>query len=286
MTRSHCTVHILLLLLLLMAQTALAGEFKVIPLQHRSAEELVKVVRPLLGKGGQATIYENKLIIKTDAASFASIEDLVRQLDIKRQTLRISVRQDRSKGYVRREGQASGAIGNGRIRVGGGKTLSSRPGVVLGGDQPGDPRVRYSRRLGNMQQSSEQFIQVLDGQQGLITVGQQVPFSRQLAVVTGRYSGVSRTLDFREVSTGFLVRPHLRGDSVTIEITPHMASLPGGAEQTLEFQALTTTVNIPFGVWYNLGGHLQDSDEISRAILAIGTGRGSQSAAVWVKVEK
>ncbi len=276
----------LFMVIQLLCGLVMAAEIRVIPLQHRPAAELVPVVRGMIDQAGTVAAYENKLIVRADEETLAAVADLVKRLDTERQTLGIRVRQTLSEGHALREAHARGSLEAGDVGIGIVGTSPRRGGVMVGGAHPDDPRVQYSRRIGNMQRSSEQFVQVLDGEEAFISVGQEVPFERELSVVAGYYFGISRALDFREVTTGFLVRPRLQGDHAALEITPHMAFLDGEAEDALTFQSLVTTVRIPVGVWYNLSGNLERHDEVSQAILSIGTGEGSRDSDVWILVEK
>jgi hypothetical protein len=53
----------------------------------------------------------------------------------------------------------------------------------------------------------------------------------------------------------------------------------------VEFQELATTVRVAPGEWFNLGGTMQGRDEVSRAILARGTGKTENTSQLWVLIE-
>ena len=53
----------------------------------------------------------------------------------------------------------------------------------------------------------------------------------------------------------------------------------------IEFETLTTTVRAVPGTWLNLGGTMQERDEVSRAILSGRQGTSSSSGELWVLVE-
>lgn len=244
------------------------ADVKVVELRHRPAAEMVATLEPLMGTGSTVSSYGGRLIFKGPEKDLAEMERLVRQLDIQRSTLRLSVRQSTSN-------------------------VSSGQQEAIGGGLQGGPRsateltARFERTLGTGSQASDQFLLVLDGEEGYIAVGREVPYTSELAVVAGRHLAVAQRTEFRQVSTGFRVRTQLLAESVQLELTPHMASMDRqdqGGELT--FSTLTSKVVIPLGQWFNLAGHLQSRDEISQAILARNLGSGQSQRQVQIKVDR
>lgn len=244
------------------------GEVKVLELRHRPASEIAATLEPLLGRESSVSAYGGKLILKGSAKELAEIEQLVRKLDIQRTTLRLSVRQN------------AGNLSSGQQDALGGRILTG-PGAET------ELAARFERTLGTGAQTSEQFLLVLDGEEGYIAVGREVPYTSELAVLAGRHLAMAQRTEFRQVSTGFRVRPQLLAEAVQLELTPHMASLDRqqqGGELT--FSTLTSKVVIPFGQWFDLAGHLESRDELSRAILARNLGSGRVHSQVHIKVDR
>lgn len=255
-------------LLLPAAPTPVYAEVKVVELRHRPAGELVATLEPLMGQESSVSAYGGKLILKGSAKELAEIEQLVRKLDMERSTLRLSVRQNAS------------SLTSGQQQAMGGRVQS-------GAEASSELTARFERTLGTGNQNSDQFLLVLDGEEGYIAIGREVPYTRELAVLAGRHLAVGQRTEFRQVSTGFRVRPQLLAEAVQLELTPHMASLdrqdPGGE---LTFSTLTSTVVIPLGQWYNLAGNLDSRDEISQAILARTHGSGQSQNQIYIKVDR
>lgn len=244
------------------------ADVKVIELSHRPANELAAAIEPLLGRDSSVSAYSGKLILKGSAKELADIEKLVRQLDLRRSTLRLDLRQSATKLS---SGQQA-ALG-GRVQTG------PESAAVLSG--------RFERTLGTGSQNSDQFLLVLDGEEGYITVGREVPYTSELAVLAGQYLAVAQRTEFRQVSTGFRVRPQLLAEAVQLEVTPHMASLDQQAEGgELTFSTLTSKVVIPLGQWFNLGGHLESRDQVSAAILSRSLGAGQFQKQIYIKVDR
>jgi type II secretory pathway component GspD/PulD (secretin) len=250
------------------AQTPAHAEVKVVELRHRPADEMAATLEPLLGRDSSVSAYGGKLILKGSAKELAELEQLVRKLDIERSTLRLALRQS-SATLTSGQQQAMG----GRIQTG--------PGASS------ELSTRFERTLGTGSQNSDQFLLVLDGEEGYIAIGREVPYTSELAVLAGRHLAVAQRTEFRRVSTGFRVRPQVLAEGVQLELTPHMASLDRQAQGgELTFSTLTSTVVIPLGQWYNLAGHLESRDEISRAILARSLGSGQSHNQIYIKVDR
>lgn len=262
-------VFLLLLSCLLGCFTAgeVLAEVKVIELRHRPASELAVVVEPLLGEQGSVSAYGSKLILKGQAKELDEIEKVVRQLDVDRRTLRLAVRQSASELVSGQEGTLGGRL-----------QTASEAGIELSG--------RHQRTLSTGSDNSDQFLLVLEGEEGYITVGREVPFTSELAVAAGRHLALAQRTEFRQVSTGFRVRPQLLGETVRLELTPHMSSPDGQANGgDLTFRSLTSTVMVPLGQWFNLAGHLEHRDEVSQAILARRLGVGQSRSQVYIRVD-
>jgi len=236
--------------------TAAAPEFKIITLQHRLAEEILPIIKPLVGNEGTATAMQNNLIIRTDSGNMAEIEQIIARLDTARQNLKITVsRQDN------RQSDKSSAEVSGRKRIG---------NVVVGtGSYPDHAndgvQINIENRQSKTGSSSNQFIQVMDGERAFILVGQSIPYTQEWVNLTHRYVSVQRTTEFIEINTGFAIRPRSIGNQIELEITPRFTQL--NQNGFLDFEVLTTVIRANRGEWLDLGGIMQQKDDVSRAIL-------------------
>lgn len=248
-----------LLFVLAQGVWAASGEVKVIELEHRQAEELLVVLKPMLGSAGAVSSLGNRLILRASAKELAALEKLVAQLDTPRAMLRIAVRQE----------QSSVAIG-------------SEGGVILS-TSPGRVRIEEGgRTLGNSHQKTEQFVQVLDGETALIEVGQRRPYARIRAYVGGHRRGMVEVTDFQDLAEGFLVRPNLQGAGVVLDISPYQSTPT--ATGAVDFSQVATRVEAPFDEWIDLGGHLEGNfvgDNPGKVLRASGGQRH-----LWIKISR
>ena len=160
---------------------------EIIPLRHRTVEQVLPVLRPLLEPGATLTGQRGQLIVRASPANLAELRQALDAIDRPLRRLQISVRFD-----DRETSQAQDVGVNGRI-----SDRSARIGVHARERQAGS-----SERV-------DQRIQVLEGARAFIMAGHSVP-------VPG---GVWET------ATGFEAVPRLSGDTVLVDIAPRRESL-------------------------------------------------------------
>ena len=241
------------------------AEIKVLALKHVPAEEIMPVVRDVLEGQGKISTWDNRLIINASAEEIATIEEVLRQIDLPPTMLRISVRQENRQGQV------------------GTRVVLSNP--------PSPDAASGIRQLGNTNEQTTQTLRLRDGSKGFMLMGEMVPYVREMLLLARRYAGYGQTVEFQAVNTGFWVRPILERGYVTLEIRPHLegfqrsSSRMMGMPSVVQLQELVSTVRVPLGKWVDLGHHLREGDEVSRAILNWRTKNLHQQRTVWVKVD-
>lgn len=264
-------MHILILVFVCGAAWA-ANQFKIITLQHRFGQDLLSALQPLAGQGGVVSASGNHLFIDVPPERMAAIEQAIARLDIESRTYRIRVDRSGSSHSSMGRLEAGGSVG-GDVRM-----QRSRPG--LGRD--GVTIEMDSRETSSHTRGSE-YVSVLDGARAFIAVGQSVPFTEEWMIILRRYAHVQQTVQYHDITTGFSVLPRQIGQGVELEVVPRVASLRN--DGVVEFQELTTTVRVVPGEWFNLGGTMQERDEVSRAILARGAGKTESASQLWVLIE-
>lgn len=263
----------LLFVLLLFSISAFAAtEFKIFTLQHRFASDLLPVVGQMVGADGTASGMDNQLIIRAQPERMREIEALVTQLDAARVNRKIIVSTSNNVYSQQQRTEASGKVKTGK--------------VIIGNDRRARPNtgsIDIERSTNSTQQSSNQFINVLDGERAFIRVGQLVPFTQEWVTITRRYIQVDRITDWQEVATGFAVRPRTLGNEVELEITPRIARMNN--QGFIDFEELTTVIRSPLGSWVDIGGTMQQNDEVSRKILGSRGSSSEQNSNLSIKVE-
>jgi hypothetical protein len=157
-----------------------------ITLRHRTVEQVLPVLSPLLEPGATLTGQRGQLIVRTSPENLAELRRALEAIDRPSRRLVISVRFDDAGASESRELGGSGRISN----RGSGIDVRARDG-----------RSQASERV-------DQRLQVLEGGRAFIMAGQAAP-------VPG---GV------RETGTGFEAVPRIAGDRVMVEIAPRKES--------------------------------------------------------------
>lgn len=159
---------------------------EIIPLRHRTVDQVLPALRPLLEPGGTLSGQNNQLFVRASPGNLAELKRALEAIDRPLRRLQISVRFDEALDAASQGVEASGRIGN-RARV--------------------DVRAQDSRSSGT--ERVDQRIQVLEGGRAFIMTGQSVPMP------------ITRdTMVIREIATGFEAMPRLAGDTVLLEIAP------------------------------------------------------------------
>lgn len=247
-------------------------EFKIISLQHSFASDLLPAITPMVGLDGTATGMNNQLILRAQPERMREIEALIEKLDAARVNRRITV-----SNSLQQDSQSSTFDASGTVRSGNVTISNSRRTQNTGG------RLIVERNTSSTRQTGNQFINVLDGERAFISSGQIVPFTQEWVSITRRYVQIERFTDWREVTTGFAVRPRTIGNQVELEITPRISSM--NQQGFIDFNELSTIVSLNIGEWLDIGGTMQNKDEISRKILGSQSVSNSQNSRLLIKVD-
>lgn len=243
-------------------QVLAATEFEIITLQHRFAQDLLPTVQQIVGQNGTVTGIQNQLIVRTSSENMAIIKQLVAQLDKPRKNFKITI----SQSEISQRNQDS--IGtSGRARVGkvtvthGNLSPKVSNGIVVDLQQQGN----------SVKSTGQQFINVADGERGLITVGTMIPYTQEWITLTQQYATTYKSTEFITISTGFTVLANSVGNQVELKITPSIRKANSPQREienpSFNFEELSSTVRINPGEWMDLGGVMQQTDAISHAIL-------------------
>lgn len=250
---------------------AWAGELEIINLKHRSADELMPVIRPLLGADEVVSGMNYQLILRASRNNIEQIRRLVENLDTALRRLQITVMQDVDSETAASLTELSGSVKMGKNASIGTSTVN--PGQV-------SAKIISTRSLENDKKTQQ--VQVLEGHRALISSGKSLP-QRQV-VQSGWGTQVIDNMSYRNVSSGFYVLPRITGDRVTLEITAQNDALtPGSA---IRVQNATTTVSGYLGVWIQLGGINQQSSNDGSTITSRSHSTLDEQRSVLLKVEE
>jgi len=277
---------------------------EVIQLKYRTADQVIPILQPLVPRPGTLSGMQSSLIVRTTRSNLADIQKVLASIDRAPRRLMITVRQDADRSSDGQGVAVSGSVGTGGARV---TVPGSRDprGLTVEGRQ-GDDRLRaqvYGTQSLENDRTAQQ-VQVLEGSEALIRVGVSVPVSSR-SVARGYAGGLPveqavDTVEYRDVLTGFVVRPRVAGNVVTLDIAPQRDTLARGTGSfgvqrggtvygqapAVDVQRVATTVSGTLGEWIEIGGVVS-----GRAIEETGTvyrttQAGSDNRRVLIKVDE
>lgn len=272
----------LMLLFCLLSSVQVNAQMRVFELQHRPAEELAEMVRGLVDESTKVIAHRNTLMVNASPAELAQIVNLVAAYDRAQSMLRVSVDQGSYVDDRSRELKSSGRLHTGSVDVGLNETARGDGGsiYITSGRNQIHVNAQDRRQLENRQVS--QFMTVMEGSAARISVGKSVPFSSQMRTYCRQHPAFVESIDYHNVDTGFEILPEVFGTEVQLEVRPFMAFLDTQNPNQIIFHELATTVRVPFGAWYDLGGQMGAQGGLSREIL--GGERHSRSTGNSIRV--
>jgi len=291
MARFHLQLFLLLFFVLFtwgVFPVSVSAEMRIFELQHRPVGELAEMVRSLLGEEARVAAYRSTMVVNASPASLDEVARLVASYDRSKQMLRVTIEQGKTFSDNERSVSASGRLKNdgNRVVFGPSGKIPHDDGTTIIIDS-GQNRLKVRGTDSNYRENRQvsQFVTVLEGEPALISVGRAVPFTSLMQTYYRRHPGFIATTSYKHVDTGFEVLPELYNGMVEMEVRPFMAFLDRDNPQQIVFHELGTKVNIPVGTWYELGGHVQTQDGLSREILGSGKGSAQNGSSIRVKVE-
>ncbi|MDP1681878.1 MAG: hypothetical protein Q8L39_08895 [Burkholderiales bacterium] len=257
---------------------------EIIVLKYRSAEQLIPIVQPLVGRDGAVTGMQNKLIVRTTSSRMKDVKQVIAGLDTQPRKLMITVRQNVAREALEQEASVYGTAGGSHGRV----TLPETPtesGVQVeagGGRNRVGGKIVSTRDLEDSRDT--QRIQVLEGNQAFIRAGQSVPYTTQTVIQNGRHVTVTEGTTYRDVTSGFYVVPRISGEQVTLEISPQRNTV--GASGSVNIQQAATTISGRLGEWIELGGVGGQSTSGGSGTVYSTRSTSSDNRTIFVKVEE
>jgi len=236
---------------------ALAGaaaaqySLEIMPLRHRTAEQVLPVLQPLVEPGGTLSGSRGQLFLRASPANVAEIKRALDAIDRPARRLQISVRFDDAEDRERRALAGSATVGSAGARA----TVTAEESRRTAGE-----RV-------------DQRVQVLEGSRAFIFAGQSRPLR------------VPGSTEIQDIESGFEVTPRVSGDRVVLEVAAQREQA-GAHPGQVQGSRVATTVTTRLGEWVEVGGTGSQEARDDRGIGAARTARATQSRRVWLKVEE
>jgi hypothetical protein len=257
---------------------------EVIQLQDRTVDEVVPLLRPLVGEEGAVTGMNDQLIVRTTPENLEQIRDVLRRIDRAPRQLLITVKQG-----TRTDISEDSAAFSGRLRPED-RTRLSIPDRGTGGlsveRRSGRSAIRGRVDILRTQSDDEniQQVRVIEGREALIQIGKSVPVTDY----TDTFDDVEGQVltEYLDVTTGFTVVARVNGDRVRLDISPWRENLSAAGSGDVQVQRLHTTVTGRLGQWLDIGGSGQGLSERESGIVYRITTHVEDRHRVLLKVEE
>jgi hypothetical protein len=227
---------------------AAAQNLEVINLKHRTADQVIPALQPLLEPGGALSGDGFALFVRASAANLAQLRQALEQIDRRPMQYRISVRNSTRQEIEREELAAAAAIGTNGVRA----------------------TLRATDADSRQQGSDVATVVVLEGNEAFIAIGQNQ------SADAGH---------LRNQGSGLTVTPRQIGDQqVMVQIEQQRRQRSASSGRT-ENQTLSTQVTGRLGQWLELAGLSGSSSTTQSGILSRSYATSSDERSVWLKVE-
>jgi hypothetical protein len=244
---------------------------EILPLNYRTADEVLPVVQSLLGSEGRISAYGNQLVVNAEPAKIRELQQVREQLDTRPHRLLISVDTSDTS-----QGSRSGYSVNGSINAGNVEIQSGR-GEANGHDQERIINSSTASRNGGIQQ-----IQTTEGAPALIQVGQSVPINN---VGVGPYGQVYSQTEYRDANRGIYVTATLSGNIVHLTLNARNDRFNSSYPGAMDTSSTATQLTGHLGEWIEVGGVSENSQSNQGGLTRNYSTQGRSDSYLRVKVE-
>lgn len=241
----------------LAAPAGAQNSLEIIALRHRTAEQVLPSLQPLLEPGGTLSGQGTQLFVRTSPANLDDLRLALTALDRPARRLQISVRYDQDNDAAARSIDASGRISNRGSNI--------------------DVRAQDSRSLAN--ERVDQRVQTVDGAPATILTGASRPVSQRQYIQTPIGVVSQPVTVMQETASGFQVVPRVAGDRVQVEIVQQR-------ETAASYQRASTAASGRLGEWFELGQVAMGARRDERGIGSTSQVSGGETRRVWIRVDE
>ena len=275
-----------LLGLMLLVSTVQADSITTIKLSNRPAEEIIPIVKPMLGSEDAITGQGYKIFLRSSPQTLAQVKEMIDALDIAAKTLQISVFQGSTRGLS--------ALGiSGGIQVESGDTsVDIGASENKNGDSGGSITYSTNNGSGNINSTTTRMrlednpihrVRVTEGTEAYIETGEQILYFSGANWIVPR--GVAGGIEYKDVTTGFYVFPRTHSDMVTLQVSPFKNTQSNAGGGNIKTQYANTNITGRIGEWLLIGGV---TEQLKREQSGTGSYSSTQSRnneSIWIKAD-
>lgn len=236
-----------------------------IQLKHRLASEVLPQIEAFLPATATVRAFEGTLILKSDRATLANVQQLVDKLDTPLQNLLITVMRSNHVLSHQRGG-------------------STHIGVEAGDDVRASVGINRWSTHGHLDDNQHYQARGLAGQPVSINLGEMVPQQQQLVFLTHHGIAVEQQTRYISTANGFQALPYLLADQqVRVEIHPFFSKL-SRVDHDIRSSEVISSVSGQLGEWLEIG-RIEDSATLDNDGITTYRSHEQQSQILYLKIE-
>ncbi len=240
------------------------SDIHTLTLKHRLASEVVEQIRPFLPKSATIRAYDNMLILKSDRATVANVEQLLKKLDTPLKSVVISVWQT-SKQLNNQSG--------------------SQANIELSNKEPkASVKLKAWSTKDKDDKDNHYQAQGIAGQPVTIKLGNARPEKDYLYFINANgTTGLASNTQYISTKNGFKAVPFLLSDNkVKVDIQPFFSDRSHGGE--LNSSEVITTIHGELGQWIQVALVSEEQHIQQHGVKRYQTHQG-QEQFIYLKVE-
>ncbi len=270
--------HGMIFLALCLVASALDGvptRFEAYSFSGSDFRAMEETVRFLAGPEASVVVDppNSRLLVVTTDENHARIAQAMRVMDVPPVNVRINVRF--AGRAVSRDTGASLGFGGEIVRKEGlaHTTIHVQP-------QLRDTSMQASRDV-------TQTLMVGSGREGVLRVGEDVPYLEWLMDYGLRWGYVQQRVNWQRVGSFLIVEPVVVGNGpmIRVRLTPELRGIVDGNPLHTRFAGVGTEVVVQDGQTFQIGGLDQDSDFYTRFLVGFGRGGAQESLQIFLTPE-
>ncbi len=239
-------------------------------LTHKTAEEIIPLVKPFLGKYATVAGEGQRIFIRATAKHMEQVKQLISDLDTPVHQLEISLSYN--PAVLKENSQPADNV------------LLESDRATIRIYKPGDTaeKTEYYATRGRQIGDDTYSVRVLEDKWATIKTGMSIPLVERHY---NRDGTVTESIQYKELNSGFRLRPRLNGDKVTLDVSAFGASesrLGGGK---LKQYQTDTTFRVTLGKWFPVSANT-GRPVVQANKQVYGTKRSSeQERLIYIKVD-
>lgn len=275
-----------LLGLVLLVSTVQADSITTIKLSNRPAEEIIPIVKPMLGSEDAITGQGYKIFLRSSPQTLAQVKEMIDALDIAAKTLQISVFQGstRDLSALGISGSIQVESGDASVDIGtSGNKNGDSGGSITYSTNNGSGNINSTTTRMRLEDNPIHQIRVTEGTEAYIETGEQIPyFSGTNWIVPEAVVG---GVEYKDVTTGFYVLARIHGDNVTLQVSPFKNSQGNSRGGNIEIQNANTTLTGRIGEWLLIGGVTEQLKRVQSGTASYSSTQSRNNESILIKAD-